>query len=200
MKKILLMMLLAFSLLLVACTPTDGDKDNDEPTAQEIFEAKFQFLEDNNYELEIKVTDHQALDDTVVMMYFDGDIVKYEDGSYVAYYDNSESQSKIHVKQGDTYAISDADFDEDGLLYYGFEFEQFSVNNATSYLMKQDQYGSLDTFIGLEGEVTGINSLQVRVNDTHVTEVIFNIVVGETTYLVTLTISNVGQVNLVLPA
>src|SRR5690554_260567 len=200
MKKILLMMLLAFSLILVACTPTEGDEDNNEPTAQEVFEAKFQFLEDNNYELEIKVTDHQALDDTVVMMYFDGDIVKYEDGSYVVYYDNSGSQSKIYVKQGDTYAISDADFDEAGLLYYGFEFEQFSVNNATSYLMKQDQYDSLDTFIGLEGEVTGIDSLQVRVNDTHLTEVIFNIVVGETTYLVTLTISNVGQVDLVLPA
>src|SRR5690554_7745657 len=156
MKKILLMMLLAFSLILVACTPT----------AQEVFEAKFQFLEDNNYELEIKVTDHQALDDTVVMMYFDGDIVKYEDGSYVAYYDNSGSQSKIHVKQGDTYAISEADFDEAGLLYYGFEFEQFSVNNATSYLMKQDQYDSLDTFIGLEGDrkSTRLNSSHVRIS------------------------------------
>ncbi|WP_264229966.1 outer membrane protein assembly factor BamD [Acholeplasma laidlawii] len=66
MKTILLMILLSFTLALVACTDNnEGDKDV-EPTAQEIFEQKFDFLEANNYDLEIKIRNHQILSDTVV--------------------------------------------------------------------------------------------------------------------------------------
>lgn len=205
MKKIMLIMLLIFALFLAACTPTVDDNDDDddngelEPTAQEIFEEKFEFLVENNYELEIKIRDHQTLKDTIVNMYFNGDIVQYVDADYIAYYDHSGSQSKMYVKQGETYAVSNVSSGPSGLLYYGFEFDHFTMNNDTSYIMKAEQHSSLDAFIALGDGVTSIDSLQIRVNDTHLTEVIFNVVVGETTYLVTMTISNVGQVELVLP-
>lgn len=204
MKKLILMIILVFALLLAACTPTVDDDDDDdngelEPTAQEIFEEKFEFLVENNYELEIKIRDHQTLKDTVVMMYFDGDVVQYVDADYIAYYDNSGTQSKMYVKQGDTYAVSNVSSGPSGLLYYGFEFAQFTKNNETSYIMIADQHSTLESFIALGDGVSSIDSLQIRVNETHLTEVIFNVVVGETTYLVTMTISNVGQVELVLP-
>ena len=202
MKKMILLMLFVISLLLVGCTPATEEEEDDivlEPTAQEIFEEKFEFLVENNYELEIKIRDHQTLKDTVVMMYFDGDVVQYVDADYIAYYDNSGTQSKMYVKQGDTYAVSNVSSGPSGLLYYGFEFAQFTKNNETSYIMIADQHSTLESFIALGDGVSSIDSLQIRVNETHLTEVIFNVVVGETTYLVTMTISNVGQVELVLP-
>lgn len=202
MKKILLFMLLAFSFILVACEPKndDGDKDNLEPTAQEVFEGKLKFLENNNYALEINILDHQALASTIVNLSFDGTTMKYVDGDYLAFYDNSGSKSKMYVKQGDSYQMTEANFKSSSLLYYGFKFEQFDANGTTAYIMKADQYKSLDAFIGLEDAVTSISNLQVRVDDTNLTQVIFDIMVGETIYLVTLTISNIGQVDLVLPA
>jgi len=205
MKKIMLIMLLVFALFLAACAPTVDDNDDDddngelEPTAQEIFEEKFEFLVDNNYELEIKIRDHQTLKDTIVMMYFDGNVVQYVDADYIAYYDHSGSQSKMYVKQGESYAVSNVSSGPAGLLYYGFEFAQFTKNNDTSYIMIAEQHSTLDSFIALGDGVSSIDSLQIRVNETHLTEVIFNVVVGETTYLITMTISNVGQVELVLP-
>lgn len=200
MKKILLMILLSFTLVLVACTgDNEGDKDN-EPTAQEIFDQKFEFLEANNYDLEIKIRDHQTLSDTVVQMSFDGTKIRYVDADYIAYYDNSGAKSKMYVKQGDEYVVSESNFKSSSLLYYGFEFDQFDANGDTMFIMKSDQYSTLDSFIGLEDGVTSISSLQVRVDENHLTQVIFDITVGETVYLVTLTISNIGQVSLVLPA
>lgn len=204
MKKILLTVIFALSLLLVGCLPANngnGDgTDNPDEVAKTLFNERLQFLDENNFELEIKVKDHQALKETIVMMYFDGDVVKYIDGDYEAYYDNSGSKSKLYEKQGNTFVVSESNFKSSDLFFYGFEFEQFSVNNETSYIMKSDALASLDGFIGLHEAVDSIEVLQLRANENHIHEIIFDIVVNETTYLVTLTISNIGQVNLVLPA
>ena len=81
------------------------------------------------------------------------------------------------MKQGDEYVVSESNFKSSSLLFYGFEFDQFDANGDTMYILKSDQYNTLDTFIGLDDEVTSISSLQFRVDENHLTQVIFDITV-----------------------
>lgn len=205
MKKILMSMMVIMLLFIAACAtePIDEDPIDEEPIEENPDEVSFNermgFLEDNNFELEIKITDHQDLDDTIVMMYFDGTTIQYVDGSYEAYYDISSSQAKLYEKKGDTFEVKNVTFNQKGLLFYGFEFEMFSKINDNQFVLKQNQYENLDTFIALGDGITDINNLAIYFNEANLDRVVFDIHVGEVIYLVTLTIKEVGQVNLVLP-
>jgi len=204
MKKILMSMMVVMLLFMAACTPAPVEEEPIEEPIEEnpdevSFNERMSFLEDNNFELEIKITDHQDLDDTIVMMYFDGTTIQYVDGSYEAYYDISAEQAKLYEKKGDTFEVKNINFNQSGLLFYGFEFDMFSKINVDQFVLKQNQYENLDSFIALGDGITDINNLAVYFNEANLDRIVFDIHVGEVIYLVTLTIKEVGQVNLVLP-
>ncbi len=201
MKKYIGIMMMFLTVFLVACAPSN----NEEPIipideAKVAFEERLLFLEDNNYDLEIVILDHSTLSETKAMMSFDGNVSKFVDGSYEAYYSVNGNTVTMLEKQGDEYISKSASSLESGLFYYGFEYEMFSKITDDKYVLKQSAYESLDSFKVFDDSVTSLSNVSIDFDASNLVKVTFDIMLNETTYLVTLNISNVGQVDLVLPA
>lgn len=200
MKKFISLFTIGLVLLLIACTPVDeGPIEEPVDELQVSFEEKFDFLDDNNYQLEIVILDHQTLFETKVQMSFDGNVSKYVDGSYEAYYSVTGENVTMLEKQGDTYISKASGKLESGLFYYGFEYEMFTKLTDQKYVFNQDAYASLDEFKLLNDEVDSFSNLSIDFDSSNLVKVTFDIILNEVPYLVTLNISNVGQVELVLP-
>ncbi|MBN3490784.1 InlB B-repeat-containing protein [Acholeplasma equirhinis] len=158
------------------------------------FNEQFSFLQENNYELSILIREKNKAAETIVTMYFDGEISKYVDGSYEAIY----SKGKMYEKQGSSYVVSNVESAATDMFYYGFQYGWFSQLND-NFVLNTSAYSNLDGFIGLSDAIEKIDNLIVFTGEEFIEGINFEFVVGGKTYEVELSFNNFGEAELALP-
>lgn len=154
--------------------------------------------EENNYTLTVAIKDLQMYTDTIVTFEYDGAISKFQDGDYIEYYDRSARKHYGYYPSSEGYVKKEIESSKNQ-FYYKFTEEMFTyVNNM--YILNNNQYGILDSFLSYSEGIT-ISNLSLTLNEEGaLNQIVFDAKVDTIKFVVTMTFSNIGEVNIALPA
>lgn len=154
--------------------------------------------EENNYTLTVAIKDLQMYTDTIVTFEYDGAISKFQDGDYIEYYDRSARKHYGYYPSSEGYVKKEIESSKNQ-FYYKFTEEMFTYLNDM-YILNNNQYGILDSFLSYSEGITMANLSLTLNEEGALNQIVFDAKVDTIKFVVTMTFSNIGEVSIALPA
>lgn len=131
---------------------------------------------------------------------FDDDKASFELDDNKEYYMNNNGVSEHYFKQGDSFqkeTLSEP-LSDDFLFFYNLSPDMFTSLDGKYYLNIQS-YDEIETFFELEFPGCTVQNFEMSIDNEHISELVFDLTVGDIDYHMVMTFSLVGETIVTIP-
>ena len=164
------------------------------------FEKTFDAMEGvSNYTLTVNI--QIVADIYVIILEVDDDKSSYETDGKKEFYEKTTSGCDRYYPVDDNYRKESLDCDAEGdsfNFFKDFEASWFQLVSS-KYFLKSEYNDEIATFFQEEFPESTVSNLELIVGDTYFESIIFDVAVGELMYRFTMTLSSVGETEVILP-
>lgn len=164
------------------------------------FEKTFDAMEDlDNYTLTVTIQQFASIYE--IEMKVDDDKSSFKTDNQTHFYQKNGTQVDHYFPVGEGYRKETVHQSSQGQTFHFFSDLEASWFQEVSgkYFLIADYNDNVAGFFQSEFPGSTVTSFELIVGDTHFSQMIFNVTVGEVVYQFTLTITAIGQTDVVLP-